>query len=82
MTRFHEKNIVCLLPLFLLACGTEPPGDTGALTFDRRPNVLLIVADDMGYNEIGSFGSEIDTPNLDELAFAGLRLTNFHAAPS
>lgn len=44
-----------------------------------RPNILYIVADDLGYTDIGSFGSEIPTPNLDELAFAGVRLTNLHA---
>ena len=49
---------------------------------DRRPNILLIVADDMGYTDLGSFGSEIPTPNLDELAHSGIRLTNFHAAPA
>jgi arylsulfatase len=43
-----------------------------------RPNILYIVADDLGYSDIGSFGSEISTPNLDELAFQGVRLTNFH----
>ena len=42
-----------------------------------RPNILFIVADDLGYTDIGAFGSEIATPNLDELAFAGVRLTNF-----
>ncbi len=45
---------------------------------DNRPNILYIVADDLGYTDIGPFGSEIPTPNLDELAVAGVRLTNFH----
>ena len=45
---------------------------------DSRPNILLIVADDLGFTDIGAFGSEIPTPNLDELAFAGVRLTNLH----
>ena len=44
---------------------------------DARPNILFVVADDLGYTDIGAFGSEISTPNLDELAFAGVRLTNF-----
>ena len=44
----------------------------------QRPNILFIVADDLGYTDIGAFGSEIPTPRLDELAFAGVRLTNFH----
>lgn len=47
----------------------------------RPPNIILIVADDMGYTDLGSFGSEIRTPNLDELAYGGIRLTNFHSSP-
>ena len=43
-----------------------------------QPNILYIVADDLGYTDIGSFDSEIPTPNLDALAFNGTRLTNFH----
>lgn len=46
----------------------------------KRPNFLLIVADDLGFSDLGAFGGEIDTPNLDALATAGLRLTDFHAA--
>lgn len=45
-----------------------------------RPNFLIIVADDMGYSDVGAFGSEIATPNLDQLANQGLRLTDFHTA--
>ncbi|RYP91457.1 hypothetical protein DL770_002396 [Monosporascus sp. CRB-9-2] len=46
----------------------------------RRPNFLIIVADDLGYSDTGPFGSEIKTPALDKLAQAGVRLTNFHTA--
>ena len=49
---------------------------------DERPNIVLIVADDLGFSDIGAFGSEIRTPNLDTLAAEGVRLTNFHAAPT
>lgn len=45
------------------------------------PNILLILADDLGYSDIGAFGGEIRTPNLDALAGAGMRLANFHASP-
>ena len=48
---------------------------------DDRPNILLIVADDMGFTDLGSFGGEIPTPNLDDLAKGGLRFANFHGAP-
>jgi arylsulfatase A-like enzyme len=44
------------------------------------PNILLIVADDLGYSDIGPYGSEIRTPNLEALADGGMVLTNFHAA--
>lgn len=46
------------------------------------PNILLIVADDMGYADLGCFGSDIKTPNIDALAARGLRATNFYVAPS
>jgi len=47
-----------------------------------RPNILLVVADDMGWTDIGSFGSEIDTPNLDALAQQGFTFTDFHVSVS
>lgn len=47
-----------------------------------RPNFLVIVADDLGFSDIGAFGGEINTPNLDRLAHAGIRLTDFHSAPA
>ena len=47
-----------------------------------RPNLLLIIADDMGYSDLGCFGGEIPTPNLDALAKAGIRATNFYVAPT
>ena len=47
-----------------------------------RPNFLVIVADDLGFSDIGAFGGEINTPNLDRLAQAGIRLTDFHSAPA
>jgi arylsulfatase len=47
-----------------------------------RPNILLIVVDDMGYSDIGPFGGEIDTPNLDALARSGMLFTDFHTSAS
>lgn len=46
----------------------------------QRPNILLIVADDLGYSDLGSWGGEINTPVLDRLAAEGVRYTNFHVA--
>lgn len=46
---------------------------------DDRPNFLVIVADDLGFSDLGAFGGEIHTPNLDGLARQGLRFTQFHS---
>jgi len=53
--------------------GTEPPARPAA-----RPNVLLIVADDVGFSDLGSYGGEIRTAHLDRLAANGLRFTQFY----
>src|SRR5262245_9684464 len=50
----------------LVSCGAE------------RPNILLILLDDVGYSDYGCFGSEIETPNIDRLASQGLRFTQFY----
>lgn len=52
-----------------------------ALAETSRPNILLIIADDLGFTDLGSFGGEIRTPNLDELAARGVRFSQFHTAP-
>ncbi|KAF4967300.1 hypothetical protein FSARC_5130 [Fusarium sarcochroum] len=52
----------------------------GSKPTSKKPNFLVIVADDLGYSDIGCFGSEIPTPNLDRLSQTGVRLTNFHTA--
>jgi arylsulfatase A-like enzyme len=48
----------------------------------KRPNFLVIVADDLGFSDIGAFGGEINTPNLDRLAYGGIRFIDFHSAPA
>ena len=63
----------------LSACQADTPETE--TTSPTQPNIVLILVDDMGYTDIGAFGSEVATPNLDALAFAGVRLTNFHSSP-
>jgi len=65
--------------LALLSCGL--PGEKPACAAERRPNILLIVGDDVGYSDLGVYGGEIPTPHLDGLARSGLRFTNFHMGP-
>lgn len=75
---------------FLLSCGSEPASEnieeqsevtasTGDSRKDERPNILFILADDLGYADLGFLGSEIPTPTLDQLAGEGMLLTNFYA---
>lgn len=65
-------NILRLVPLLALASAfvfaAEP----------RRPNVIVIMADDMGYSDLGCYGGEIATPHLDALARDGVRFTQFY----
>lgn len=55
---------------------TETPSANGKLA--NQPNIVFIMADDLGYSDIGAFGGEIETPNLDALAASGRLLTNHH----
>ncbi len=59
--------------LFALPVQAEP---------NNLPNIVLIVADDIGYSDFGAFGGEIETPHIDALAMRGVRFANFHAASS
>lgn len=51
-------------------------------TASKKPNFVTIVIDDMGYSDLGAFGSQNTTPNLDALLNNGIRLTNFYSAPT
>lgn len=67
----HLSLALCITGLASLACQAA-----------EKPNFLIIIADDLGYSDLGSFGGEIETPNLDALASEGVRLTDFQAAPT
>ena len=72
---------IVLLMLFVTAL----PGwasNKHAKNKDKRPNILIIVADDLGYSDLGVYGSEIHTSNLDKLARSGRMLTDFYATPA
>ena len=47
----------------------------------QAPNIVFIVADDLGYTDLGAYGAEISTPNLDKLASGGVKMTGFYASP-
>jgi len=66
------------LNLALLGLVSAPAFSQNSQTKLKRPNILVILSDDMGYSDIGCFGSEIRTPNLDRLAYQGVRFTQFY----
>ncbi len=78
---YDELMNVRIVPLFLLllpACQLAPTAQSAAAT--RQPNIILIVADDLGYGDLGSYGQKlIRTPHLDQMAAEGLRFTDFYA---
>lgn len=73
-----ERLLLFLFMIGVLAC-TERT--TGNKLVKQRPNILLIVADDLGYADIGCYGGDIETPNLNNLATQGIRFSQFHTAP-
>jgi arylsulfatase/uncharacterized sulfatase len=65
-----------VLALGLGACAAAMAADAA------RPNIVVLVADDWGFSDVGAFGGEIATPNIDALARQGMRFSNFHVAAS
>ena len=63
-----------------LAVDSGTPVTTPPQVVAKKPNILFIMADDLGYSDLGAVGSEIRTPNIDQIANEGLRFTDFHAA--
>ncbi len=79
------KNIIfCIFAsVFVSACNThQPKQETRTEESQSRPNIILIVADDLGYSDIGPFGGDIHTPVLDKLAGEGMLFSNFHVLPT
>jgi len=73
---------ITLSSLLLGSLISNPAYAIAEPSIDGRPNIVVILADDLGYSDIGSYGSEISTPNLDKLARDGLRFSNFHTTAS
>ncbi|MBL4836902.1 MAG: arylsulfatase [Kordiimonadaceae bacterium] len=70
-----------LLPLAFASCGFISIA-VGPAAASERPNIMLIVLDDVGFSDLGSYGSEIATPNIDALAANGIAFNNFHVTPT
>jgi arylsulfatase len=79
--RDFGRHLVRLGFVSMVAALAAPFAAVGA-DAARRPNIVLILGDDMGFADMGAFGSEIRTPNLDALAKDGVRFTNFYTHAS
>ena len=64
--------------LLVPACSSNPGDPSDARADDQRPNIIVILADDLGYSDISPYGSEIETPHLQRLADGGMRFTLMH----
>lgn len=83
------RVLTALMSLYLsagmgLAATASAPGATATPSApkEKAPNIVILVADDWGFSDLGAFGGEIATPHLDALAQRGVRFSNFHAAAS
>ena len=78
----HAWCAVFVACLGASGCGQPTPSNNGAEQPERprRPNVVLIMADDLGYGDISPYGGWIETPHLEELAAGGVRFTDFHSS--
>lgn len=74
----RRAAIILIGALLSIATAQAQP----AKTAPKNPNIVILLADDWGFSDVGSFGSEIATPNIDALAHAGMRFSNFHVAGS
>jgi hypothetical protein len=70
-------NLKCIL----LCCVLLPLKFASAGATYKQPNILFILADDYGHKDVGYHGSAIKTPNIDKLAFEGVRLENYYVQP-
>ena len=71
-----QRNQLMVVACLLCICNLTPHA-----CHAERPNFVLIVADDLGYGDVGCYGSEVNkTPHIDALAASGLRFTDFHSA--
>src|SRR5881392_2675337 len=71
---------VLLASMLLAVAGERKPITLGEQVIPKKPNILFILADDLGYGDLGCYGqTRIKTPNIDKLAAEGIRFTDFYA---
>ena len=80
--KYSRRNFLTMLGVgagaFYVTSATGMRYAAGAEPSEKRPNIIVILADDMGFSDLGCYGGEMETPNLNRLAAKGLRFTEFH----
>ena len=77
----HNNILIWLSLLIINSAVTSCSKASEKKKLDERANILLIVADDLGYADLGCFGGDIETPNIDNIATSGIRFSRFHTSP-
>jgi hypothetical protein len=80
--RRAPNRLLRTLGLVVLVATLAGPAVIFAADAPRRPNIVILLGDDLGFADLGAFGSEIKTPNLDSLANQGVRFTSFYTQAS
>lgn len=78
IARMQTRLFACLLACLMAYTQATPAAAAAAAA--ARPNIVFILFDDAGFSDFGAYGSEIATPNIDQIAHSGARLSNFHTA--
>src|SRR5690606_19890142 len=63
------------------SCQFSSGSSSSSIREQGQPNILMVLLDDLGYSDLGSYGGEADTPNIDALAAESAQFTDFHAYP-
>jgi arylsulfatase A-like enzyme len=78
----HFKIFAAACTILLSACAPSAEKSTATATRRQKPNIVFILADDLGYADLGCYGAtKIQTPNIDRLASQGMKFTDAYAAP-
>ena len=80
MIEFEWRKLIRGITIFIITFFIMGCSDNSVS--QKQPNILVIIVDDLAYTDLGVFGGEIGTPNLDKLANKGIKLSNYYVAPT
>lgn len=81
LRHFYPKATTLISTIFLIWFSQSCSNQAIEKQTIAKTNILLLVADDLGYSDLGCYGGDIETPNIDQLAHSGIRFSRFHTSP-